>query len=993
MTMALKRSYDKMMEGDTPLSMLTQRELDYYMYHKFVNRDESSEFGSVQKFATNGWQLGICMKQRHPECRTRFTGVVPINYVDQLYNMGCGGGNKFILRDMQHIIFFPSDERFPKLSPYFEYTFLATLVHYKTPDGKKSYKVDISTLQWKPIPMPTSVVRHVFSNQVVGRTKQKKNLRELMMHKLGKYAMDLQLQGKRDTKIWQLDDLLELLSGDYEEQKTMMRLGSIKRIFFHDVMEQLYPYYDAAKLDMVELSVIRKLADLVTSTDNSVPDPILLCFKSMTCREGYLCRDGDRVDLLPELSLAHYEHICKRRSYPCTEGNLLAVKLYGALLKYEDDTKSTCVHDKKLFLLANITDDAMANMALTKLEHLYRAVKTDEHVEEVNVPRVFILAAKPKKPVVYVYRRDLYMYESMIVYATEICIRNSLTDPPRLVSDETARRYPFLPEHPICSEQRIFLEKMRVLPVSVLTGPAGSGKSAAMSHTMATLDCIRLYKESKFLAYQNNNAAEAAMKVSPFAMTCHHLLAKHYQLCTHSPRNRYRRRKKEQAKRARAAALALSSSSNSRLSDSNSMDGHAPIDEEDDEDELEEDDEFGSFKICPLENLKVIAFEEMGLAFEEVFAEIAFLAATHGKLAKIIVTGDRGQQIQMQPGNLQQSMLDGFPGWVTTFKHSHRFNSESAAVFLFNSKLIQGGRYDFVTMDGVFEVALLERPRYDLSSDADSNYLREELMNIYSKYGVQEEPGTVTIARTHKCCKLAMEAMDVNKYNNIIHNGLRVGERIMCKGNLKGVGVASREPLILMRIDDCMPKKKRTIDSLDPAEYAELELSASHFTDTVSHPKPRGMARRLVVRKESAVMTARNTWPIHFLPYDDAYQHMYVRIAAITQRSCQGSQAKFVVAIQPFFWPNADFREVFYTVATRMENRFLLITHQSVLEKWVKNTTPERYTRLGKKLRALYNKYVDQFPIPEHSDDLKECIRQEEESGIYKIDELVEEDE
>jgi len=975
---ALTRSQGDSGQGLDPTGRLTSREYDHMMYYQFVRRDTLDEFGNIRKKATNGWQVEGGMTASDQECVISFTGRIPLNNEAMLEFIKCSKHNAFCLSNVPAAVFYPINDNAQQLSPYYTYTFKAKEAWHAGPRGKKVYYVDMCTIKWEPLQMNTPIALHVFANCMVG--KQYSKLRHIM-------AMRLKQQSA--SRQYTLQDLQLMLGEDLREVNQMLRVGEIKRLFFHSVMAPLYKYYDADDLDFVSINKLSYMSKIV-SDSSTMCNPSTLCYQSMCSADNIVCRDRDRMWFLPELSLAQYIDICNAKKYKYTNADYAALRIYATLKNIVNDEGSTCAEYNTLLDLSLVTDKALARQAMYLLTDQYEAVVVEERRRNF-----FNISAAPT--VSFVYRKEDYVHEELIVHAIEKTIKTFIKSPPPYVGPDVASQYRLLPKNEICSEQLQMLEHIKVLPIPIVKGPGGTGKSELLSHGLAMMDAIKLFQETKFVTYQANNASEAAKRNTPYATTCHRMMAKHYNKCKCSPKKRPRV-SSQPSTPARPLVRSSSSSSSSfsravvhiptvasvMLSDSTN--GEEP---EEPEEEPDFDEEYGFFEVCPLENVTRLILDEAGLMYEGLIAAVLHILTTCGKLAQIIICGDDRQQVQMQPGEFQKAIFKGFLSWTLEFTHMHRFKSSAASILAHNAKAINDMRpEDLVIEPGVWEFFPLKKYSYQLKTSVGKEELRQELMARFRSIGFSDNENSMLVTRTHELRELGMSALEEIQFGNVIPNALRVGQKILCKDTINDLGIVAREIYILLRIEDCSVPPKRTLKSLEAKEYKKLEVKSVSFDDTVTTHKSRGLARRLVARPLGSLPGEDGKYPEIIIPYDQQFRSKVIRASSITERACQGSEGNFILCLKPSFWKEADFKETFYVVATRPRERFVILTQAEYISKWAKNPSPPRETRLAEKLQRLHGTYSTQLTLPPDTEEIRLKKEEEAKSGIYVLQEI-----
>lgn len=935
----------KRKEASSGFEMETAEEMDDFLYYQFFNVNDDD----VTK-ASNGWQLeNVTFKSssKKPDAagaERSFTGRVALNSDAQLERMGCRAHNAFVLEGEQFksMIFYGMKD---PVMPYFIYTFTASKGDRPGARGRDIYFVRPQTLKWKPLPMSPMIARHVFEHQLPG--KGNAALRLAMLAKLAHVPPGTLLD---------MPALERMLYSHPLEAVRLRNMGIIKRIFFHAKLEALYPYYHVRDVEHLSVEAITTLHRFVTtpSTENN---PIALCFVKSSRNLGLRCQDFDRIWALPELTHVQYEHICAAGKFVPPPTETLAVKLYDQLRSLVARHGHKFVDDDILSLYVAANEKALFEPALALLSDTYKAITIE------------LLDGGPVRAV-YVAR--MHMCERIILSGLEVVIARFVYEPPPRASPESVAKYPLRSTHPLCSEQKLFVEMGLSLPITVLTGPAGAGKSASLTEFLAHVGAIDYPKQVVFATYQGTNAATAADTNTPFAMTAHRILAKHANKCAKSPcvgRAAKQRKTDDGPKRGRSGGVARGRGAGNQRQ--MSMSGFVNVLERPDE----EDDDDDDFVNCPLEDVLVLVIDEIGLFYEELFAPLLHVLTTCGKLCQIVVCGDQRQMVQIQPGQLQKDLIEGFAPWTINYEHQHRFDDESAVIFRHNSLQIDAGRPKAIHYaPGIFERFTPARRCY--RSAWERQQAENELVDIFTIIKFSDTVHCMGVTRTHEDKELMLRALERVQFGKIIPYALRVGQKVMATRTIYPADITARQVLMLEEIQDCRVPHGRTIYSLEEREYRHLEPIHRNALNTVEYTKPYGLARRLMCRVVGSTK-------IVYLPYDGQFKGRVVRAGAVTERACQGTQADHIFVFKPTFWKEADVKECCYVVTTRQRKRLTLFCHEDVIINWVRNPAPRRNSVLGKKIRALYDKFERVLsipPTPPHILALKE-----EEGDMYTV--------
>lgn len=924
-------------------------EMADFMYYQFFNIDEDDRSST-----TNGWQWEMLTQKERDKARGKFrnsdadvqvTNVrIPLNNEQQLDALNCRAINAFLVSattpQYRNSIFYGSKE---PPTPYLTYSFTAGKGSMKGIGQKDVYFVRPMTLKWAAIPMVKANVQHLFYNEFPG--KACRTLREVMTCKLS--------QHKDEVTPFTLQLIEAMLSSYPSEVLRMRKTPIIKRIFCFAKLEPLYRYYKADDLESLGVVAIDTLNRYVTRPSR-VNNPIGLCFVDLTRNLGLRCETHDRIWTLPELSHRSFEHLCKTYNYVPTPLERFAVKLYDLIKQHAKKGGHKFIDDDELGITIDSADRNHLDAALALLQ-TYKAIVIEKTTNNVRL--------------VYLWR--MYMCEKFIVNATNILISQFLTAPPRWKTPEEANQYLLRINHMLCSEQLNSIECARHYPIELISGCAGAGKSAGLTKLMAYLGAIDWKEQIMFSTYQAKNAATAAATNTPYAATAHNLMSMHASKCHLSPlKNKTSRREKSPEENSRRRAGGGRGRGRGRGGPMQSN-LHRFMERE----ERDEDNEDG-FIQCPFENVRVLVIDEIGLFFEELLAPILHVLTTCGKLSQLIVCGDHRQLVQIQPGQLQKDMFYGFERWLLKYEHCHRFEDKTAVIFRHNAMMVDAMRPEAV----VFEDGIYERiePNKKFYKPEEMKQLESELISAMRRTGFRDSEECMFVTRTHEWEEMGLRAMEIVQFGEVKPGVLRVGQKVMYTRSDKKAGIVSKQVLMLEGIEDCPLPPGKNLRWLKAKEFKDLVADNEDIKDT-SWKRPRRHARRLKCR----VVGERR---IVYLPYDGIFTHKVVRAGATTERSSQGTQAKHIFIFKPSYWEEADVKECAYVTTTRQASRLTMFCTYATFCQWVRNPAKPRNSVLGKKLRAVCDKWAPVFPTMQPSLALQELAKEEGDKYTPKLE-------
>lgn len=913
-------------------------EMEDFLYYQFFNVEEDD-----REKASNGWQVASGTHTEHGRTARRaddqstvtITGRVPLDNAAKIANLGCKAQNAFVLVDSVYrdAVFYGMKEA---LMPYFVYTFQASKGDRPGAGGRTVFFVRPHTLTWHAMPVTPPIARHVFENNLPG-TKNAA-LRTLAVTKLAAAPQEVVLD---------LPKLENMLCGSPTEVVRMREMGIVKRIFLHERLKPLYTYYHVQDAEHLDVQAIDTLCRLVTRP-SAETNPVALCFVTAMRNLGIRCRDFDRVWYLPELTYAQYARICDVGKFVPPRLEALAVKLYDHLRTLIKRYGHKFIDDDSLRLGASADEQPFFGDALELLRTTYRAIEMEPLGNGATA----------------VYMHRTHMCERIILDGLKVVMSRFADEPPMRATPQEVEAYPLRPDHALCSEQLLAVMQILERPISVVSGPAGAGKSASLSELLAHLGAIVRPAQVTFAAYQGNNAATAAVTNTPFAATAHHILAKHANKCRRSPCfGRTNKRAKQDAARGSGAPRGRGRGGRGGRGGQTSLAQFVDVLER-----QASPDEDGEYVDCPLENVRVLVIDEIGLFYEDLFAPLLHVLTTCGKLRMIVVCGDHRQMVQIQPGQLQQDLLEGFAPWTIKYEHQHRFSDENAVLFRHNATQIHLGLPGNVFYkDNVFERFTPQQRFY--KTPAELTALEKELVELFRTIKFDGSERCMLVARTHELVGVGLRAEEMVQYGNIIPHALRVGQKVMARRNNRDAGITAKQILMLDAIEDCELPRGKTIAELEEIEYKNLPVRSTDAQDTTIK-KERGLVRRLRCHVVGATQLV-------YLPYDGQFVGRVVRAGAVTERSCQGTQADHIFVLKPSYWSEADFKECCYVVCTRQRKRLTLFCPERVFNDWVRNPALRRNSRMGPKISELCTQFARVFAVPGPTPEIL-ALREEE---------------
>ena len=498
-------------------------------------------------------------------------------------------------------------------------------------------------------------------------------------------------------------------------------------------------------------------------------DPISLCFNQSITIE-YLTEmnipDNEPMRIkrkLPELKMQHANHLCnKGQSFTVKDVDMVKLVLYTTLKELIDKEKHTYID---FFTLFDACLKTCKNYNLD--ERISKYPDWLDRVIELSDQHIFHLTTKDRfKARIYLF--EMYKHEVIIgkarafLFNKSNALKENGRNPACVRKEIWENRKQFITTlksnrgHLLCDEQQAVLNSFMEKDVTVLKGPAGSGKTDCLQSIpyilektnvdtaagfidflksigensqefvnqakfapVADVDEANLNKiypgaggealnknlercSSSILAtsVQGNNAADLNFLFRGNASTTHALLLKHYRLCPHH--------------------------------------GLRGL-------QMSEDDK--KTAKCPFDQIRVLLIEECSLYVPELAAKILGILVLCAKdFEKLLLVGDDGQLPSVSPGDFLRSMIKACN--TITFTHDHR-TDPSASLLKHNNDAIRAGRFQDLKFDG--KIAILREIPYQEHAETSLEEwqiikIMEELIRMYDMTIYNSH----VIARTNK---------------------------------------------------------------------------------------------------------------------------------------------------------------------------------------------------------------------------------------------------
>ena len=465
--------------------------------------------------------------------------------------------------------------------------------------------------------------------------------------------------------------------------------------------------------------------------------------------------------------------------------------------------------------------------------------------------------------------------------------------------------------HEFCDEQIHALELHRKLPIVIVNGPGGSGKTDFLGAISL------LYPSNQVLAvaFQAGNVGDlSCMFLNSY--TIHQIIYSHRATCT-KDNNPYK-------------AIVTQNCSETQQNRIKKMLGINP------EKEVKGEKKYytkngKSYCTCILEEYKILVVEEMSLVYQEIFAELLLCLICCGKLEKIIMVGDTSQLPPLKTGNLFQSLYNSLSKMrcVSHFTHNHRVDKNSI-VLKENAEQIKAGRGYQVKFDGKASILIHHASIFNQSDEIRLRTLKDKVIEALKEHKVGEYEHHI-VTTTNKIRKYLLPFID--RYYHELEYGneagcvefnqrsLWINRKVMFKQNNYDFDdpAINNEIMILEKVIDTKPETGETFERL-----------------TTNFELPDGMKRSIVCQVLDGKQKKTKTFP-----FNDWVKQWLNRATVTTIDGYQGRQKETLLAVIPFYSKFLT-RERLYTMFTRPSKRMIFIGNPSDIQKGSQNPEPPR---------------------------------------------------
>lgn len=720
-------------------------------------------------------------------------------------------------------------------------------------------------------------------------------------------------------------DLLDvLMKKDGKLASEFTENARVKHYFMNKYLKFIAPYYPIDDVAELSSNDIQELALYFDPDAKGFPDPTDLMFEHNMQRFSPQSRSAAP---LRELDYATWEKLCELREVPVTPMVRKALKTYNTLKTTVREKKSKIMYGSELFG----GESAEVAKEVTGILVGYGAIRVEP---------------KPKRGDIY-YVRKIHAAEQMIVQGLRMLVENASRMSPTRCPNDTA----IAPSVEPCSEQLRMLNYIDKLPVVIIDGMGGAGKTDGCCFSIADI----MSEETLFLTYYNSNASNATTRVTSRSHNIHKLMSMHATQCWRSP---YYRRDRKASR----------------------------------ENPFPEREKLGiTFNRCPLEKIKFVIMDEVGVMYDELFAQVLYPLVTCGKLCRLILCGDAWQQTQKREGKLLQDLMSSMRKWNLTFKHHHRFHDERARLFHRNLLAIRQHDINAFTIDDNYCVHVNIRKGLDpalLKRDPEKKKLvtaalREELVKVFRKHDVGDQETTMILARTRAIRDLVNDILKT-EYHDVDTRGFVRTQKIIYKRNNDTLepNLCNNELLVIDHIQDVRVPVTATTssdktDSLDQAIIESENVVQELYSTADRYPRDRYIYRRIVCHVRGLPDAKR------VIPWCGQHKGTRVTVSggAVTESVAQGLEGDLIVAIKPSAWEKADTDRLLMMVASRQRKKLILVSPASELVKWMTTSEAPRRTALAPKISEALSASLKEIPVPEDTAEIKALV--ESEADLY----------
>ena len=564
----------------------------------------------------------------------------------------------------------------------------------------------------------------------------------------------------------------------------------------------------------------------------------------------------------------------------------------------------------------------------------------------------------------------------------------------RCTDHQALKKYqrPYAP----CSEQLTFLEVLRRVPIVLLDGMGGAGKS----DVIARLCSAHEPEELVYLTFQTANAAEARVSITERSYSIDWLLTKHAHNCTDSPlfqpyRHATLAKLKKEAEVAAAESAADPASIRKRqrrldtaFECAQGLTHRCPS-----------MSHRGTFRYgrCILERLRLVVIDEISMvSHQKLLRLLMALAQCARSLTRIVLVGDEGQLPPMRAGHPQKSFMSGVANQtVVRFRHCHRAQNKE---LVRNALAIRENRLDDVTWGRCYEQITLQSR---ISDDyfRSSAARRESIGQIFREIAERQQQRSGVDGRRPaiggiESCQIAARTnviriegskyLQMHEQKTNPRDGFSIDQKIVYKTTNYRLGLTNNTVMFIEGIEDGVLETSSSSSSssyrgrrggsgddddddsisTDPRDD-DLNVIENFKCLDRSRQRTGQLMSTDVLNRPYAVRRLRcriaGTDEIRYIPWTRRHRLYVKRGAVVTCRACQGMGYDTIVITLPYY-SKYDTREMLYMLVTRARHNVVMVLGRGVLDRIMRNTEPIRLSAMDARLSRLFRDYLDVFP-------------------------------
>lgn len=782
------------------------------------------------------------------------------------------------------------------------------------------------------------------------------------------------------------------------------------KVFSHDHLKSLYPYYSKSELLRIPFSGMCALSEIINSS------PATLCF--FYSYADYL-RDSKRIKTahLKELTLGQLKSLYLKQKKP-DDVAMRAVMIYQRIKREVGLGGHKYVEQKELYAQTSIGQEQKFTEALSflldqkaiisykkpdpiDLEQIENdcklfaeKYKENVHLKGVNVNEIEYPLSDFEK-LVKKYTSQTYQsqtkasvdtklitlphihhVEQTIAASLEKIFENYRKNPVKPFCKKTAQLNgtPLLrpvrwssadvinpPTHQECSEQlrlrrnTVETKEIPTSPLCIIQGKGGAGKTEGL------YKLVEQMKPNSFLVLtaQGANAAGCSEKVYKHSHTIHSILRSHLEICPRSPwfsRKAVRGMKKYSHPIEKMPTGEERTRAFMQLSAQEKLDLRNPMECKGirfcarKKNHLTEK----YFDVCFLSQIKHIIIDEISLVDDELMAALLKAVTTCGNPTSLYVCGDFRQKRQIGCGCLHNDLRFAFPWCITPFSHCHRFANGKLST---NADYIYEGKPEKIDYDPKC-FALIDLSTCDYYSLRKTEEKKTFLGQLFNHYNIGLSPFSIVLTRSNENRYLISNILRQQAYGDT--RSFNINQKIYSEIN-DPIGLVRKQILVIIAIQ-YVPlgslkgkKSKATREQLAAIrETPLLHVSSTKEKPNVDH---KTTFRRLVAVPLSVYKRGPNEYNKPgkqiLIPYFGSHMDIIYDASVVTFHYMQGSETDEVCIFYDKYWEISDSREEMFTNCTRGAKKIIVVSTEDTMAKCIRNQHPPR--------RSVATEYLKQI--------------------------------